>query len=686
MRQTIDKLATQILRFILPVTALVLPLFFLPLTTEFFIVNKNLVLLLAGSLALVAWLARNITRRRIHLSLTPAAIPFLLLSAIYLISSFVQSGSPYLALTGRTATVIALAALYIGVTSSQKNKLVIDLTLAALLLSAALASLFSLYSYSGLSAVLPGPAWLTSKTFSVIGGPIPFLTFVAPLIPVALYLAFSAGRWPTKAVLIFASLLFSAASLAQISLILPGSGNQIFILPVSVGWSIAVDIFKNAGSALLGTGPETFLSAFTRLKPLSLNQGALWDTRFTSSSNEFLTILTTVGLLGAFFWLLAFIQSIRLALTQIGAKKTAPDLIVGLILVCASLLANLLIPANPALLGLTFISLALLSLSLKLHTDLIKDISLNLTAVSLSETGNYTEVPETKTAPFQLLPWFAAILLLPLLGYFWIVQGRAYAANLATYKAMALLNTNATESYNQQIRAYNLDPYNPYYRVNFSQTSLALANTVASRPNLTDQDKSSITQLVQQAIREAKNATALDPANVLTWENLSSTYRQITNFAEGASDWAIASYGQAISLDPNNPRLHLELGGLFFALADYDSAGKLYERAIALKPNWANGHYNLAQVHKIKKENNRAIDQLRTALQLLEVDSEDYRKVQTEIEAVSQQTRAQAGEGTPGTVAREGLLPGGPSASPAPLPSVTPKVSLPEEAAPNLPN
>ena len=675
MRQAIDKLTTQLLRFILPVTALILPLFFLPLTTEFFVVNKNLVIFIAGSLALLAWLVRNITRRRIHLSLTPAAIPLLLLSIVYLISAFIQSPSPYLALTGRTAIIIALTALYIGVTSSQKNKLVINLTFAALIVSAGLASLLSLYSYLGLSAALSAPAWLTGKTFNVIGGPIPFLTFVVPLIPVSLYLALTAGRWLTKAALLFATLLLTAASLAQISLILPASGNQLFILPLATGWSIAVDIFKNARTALLGTGPETFLSAFTRLKPIALNQGGLWDTRFTSSSNEFFTILTSVGLLGAFFWLLAFIRSLRLGLAQISARKTSPDFIASLILVTTSLLANFTIPANPALLGLTVIGLALLSLSLKLHTDLVQDISLNLTAVSLSDTGNYTDAPETKTTGFQLLPWLTAIVLLPLLGYFWFVAGRAYAADLATFKALSTINTNATESYNQQIQAYTLDPYNPYYRINFAQTSLALANTIASRKDLTDQDKSNITQLVQQAIREAKNATALDPANVLTWENLANTYRQLINFAEGASDWAIASYGQAISLDPNNPRLHLELGGLFFALKDYDSAGRLYERAIELKPNWANSHYNLAQIMKLKKDNLRALDQLRAVLQLLDTSSEDYKKVQTEIEEVSQQTRAAQASQT-------GLEP----TSPAPLPSITPKVNLPEEAAPNLPN
>ncbi len=673
MRQTLDRLTTLLLRFLLPILALALPLLFLPINTEFFVVNKNLLIVVSGSLALIAWLVRNITRRRVHLSLTPAAVPLLLLSAVYLISTFVETPNPYLALTGRTAVIVALTALYIGVTSSQKNKLVINLTFAALLSAAAIASLLSLYSFLGLAATLPAPAWLTAKTFNVIGGPIPFLSFIAPLIPVCLYLALKSNRWQLKAVLLFVTLLLTGASAGEVGLILPGSGNQLFLLPLAVGWSIAVDIFKNWRTALLGTGPETFLTAFTRLKPLFLNLTPLWDTRFTSSTNELLTILTTTGLLGAFFWLLAIFKSIKAGLTP-GLKKASPTLVAGLLLLVGALLANLLIPANPSLLGLTFIALTLVSLSIKVETDLVKDVSLNLSAAPLSGAADYGEpLTETKSRGFQLLPWLFTLILLPLLGYFWYLAGRSYVADLATYRALSTINTNATESYNQQIKAYTLDPYNPYYRINFTQTSLALANTIASRKDLTDQDKSNITQLVQQAIREAKNATALDPANVLTWENLSNTYRQLINFAEGASDWAIASYNQAISLDPNNPRLHLELGGLFFALKDYDSAGRLYERAIELKPNWANSHYNLAQIMKLKKDP-RAIDQLRAVLQLLDTSSEDYKKVQTEINELSQQARSQASEA--------GLEP----SSPAPLPSITPKVSLPEEAAPNLPN
>lgn len=682
MRQTLDRLATLLLRFLLPLTALTLPLFFLPITTEFFLINKNLLLLVIGSLALLAWLVRNITRRRIHVSLTPATFPLLLLAATYLASSLIQTTNVYMSLMGRTALVFALATLFLAVTSSQKNKAVLHLTLAALILSASIASLFSLYSYLGLNGSLTGaPAWFTNKNFNPVGGPVPFLTLVLPLLPAILYLAIKSTRWQLKAILLLCSGLVAAASLSQINLLLPGSGNQILILPFAAGWSIAVDIFKNARTALLGTGPETFLSTFTRLRPAYLNLGNLSDSRFAGSSNELFTVLTTVGLLGAFFWLAAFIKPLSAGLKQVSAKKASKELIAALLLTAGAFLANLIVPANPVLLGFSIISLTLVSLSLKLDSNLVKDLSINLSATPVASPDNpYGLLEGDKKGKFELLPWLTTLLLLIPLSIFWYWQGRAYTANLATYQALSLLNTNATESYNRQIQAYNLEPENPYYRLNFSQTSLALANSIAGKKDLTDQDKENVTQLVQQAIREAKKATELAPDNVLAWENLANTYRQLINFAEGAQDWTIASYNQALSLDPNSPRLYLELGGVYYSLKDNDSAQKSFEQAISLKPNWANAHYNLAILFKNKKEYAKALSEMRIVVRLLDPNGKDYQQAQNELKeleklapAPSASTKAEPGELTT------------PTPPPAGGPTSKTKVNLPPDSAPDLP-
>lgn len=669
MRQSIDKFSTNVLRYLLPLTALLLPLFFLPITTDFFLINKNLLLLIVGSLSLFFWSVRNITRRRILLSLTPSTIPLLLLSTIYVLSSIIQPGNSYMSLMGRTAVVVALTALYIGVTSSQKNKAVIELTFGALILASVIASIISLYAYLGLATIAGAPDWLSAKTFNPTGGPVPLLTLILPLIPVTAYLAFKTTKWQLRAILALATAIMTGASLSQISLLLPGSGNSVFLLPFNAGWSIALDIFKNWRTALLGVGPENFLTAFTRLKPIYLNLGPLWDSRFNSSSNEFFTVLTTTGVLGAIFWLGAFLKSTTLAFKQVNSKKGSPALTASLLLVCGLFIANLIVPANTVLLGVTVIGLALLNLSLKVDTSAVKDLAINLDAhEQISETNNQN----------TLLPWFTTGIFVGLIIFYWFFGVKAYAANLATFKALSVLNTNATESYNQQILAYTLEPNNPYHRLNFSQTSLALANSIAAKKDLTEQDKTNITQLVQQAIREAKNATQLDPDNVMTWENLGSTYRQLINFAQGAQDWTIASYGQAVSIDPTNARLHLELGGVYFTLKDYDSAQKLYEKAINLKPNWANAHYNLAVILKTKQEYAKALAEMRVVVQLLDPNSKDYQQAQDELKELEKLAPPAKTESATDNTGTELV-------TPTPLPSPKTQVTLPTDSAPNLP-
>ncbi len=498
------------------------------------------------------------------------------------------------------------------------------------------------------------------------------------MIPVSLYLAFRSIKWQIKAILLLSTALFAGASISQISLILPSSGNAIFTLPFTAGWSIALDIFKNWRTALLGVGPENFLAAFTRLRPAYLNLTPLWDSRFNSSSNELFTVLTTTGVLGALLWLTIFLKTANLALKQITGKKSTVNLTASTLFLLGIFLANLVVPANPVLLGMTFISLALVNLSLKLDTNEIKDVAINLAATS-SSSNTYDQLSESKGDQNTLLPWFSGLVFACLLGFFWYFEGRAYAANLATFKALSLLNTNATESYNQQILAYNLEPSNPYYRLNFSQTSLALANSIAAKKDISDQDKTNVTQLVQQAIREAKTATQLDPDNVLAWENLGNTYRQLVNFAQGAQDWAIASYGQAMSLDPNNARLRLELGGIYFTTKDYDSAQKLYEQAINLKPNWANAHYNLAVVMKTKKDYGKALAEMRIVVQLLDPNSKDYQQAQNELKDLEKLAPAPAQTQTDTSKQNIELV------TPTPPPTTKTKVNLPKDAAPSLP-
>lgn len=689
MRQSLDKIATSILRYILPLTAFLVPLFFLPITPNFFDYNKTYLIYVLASVSLIAWTVRTIARRRIHLTITPSTMALVLLSLVFIASSLIQSPIRGTSLLGKTSLFISLTIIFLSVTSTQKNENIITTTIYSLIGSTVALSIFSLLHYLGLLQSLINLELLSDKTFNPSGGILPYLTLSLALIPGMIYFGIKEKSTVTKVLLFIASAITVTASISQINLIIT-SGSQFVwpFLPFSAGWSISIDIFKDIRTALLGTGPETFLSTFTRLRPASLNLTPVWNVRFTNSSNEFFNILTTTGILGGFFWLSSLIRPISTAFRNKAALTSNPSHTFSLITLLMAFLLSLITPANMILVTLILVSLCLVNLSLKLDSDTAtRDVTLNLLATSTHQPNrDYDVLITEKSSANQVLVWLFALPSLIILAVFWAYSSRAYAASLATYKALSTINTNATESYNQQVKAYTLDPRNPVYRLNFAQTSLALANSLASKTDLTDQDKNNITQLVSQSIREAKNATQLYPQSVVNWENLANTYRQLINFADGSADWAVASYNQAILLDPTNPSLRLDLGGLYFAFKDYDRAIQVFNQAAELKNDWANIHYNLAAAYKANNNLQKALSEMRIVVQLIDPNSEDYQKAQDELSELEKQvqTTTSPDASNPDTTQNDDNIE---LVTPTPIPSPTgEKIPLPNDAGPVIPS
>jgi len=541
--------------------------------------------------------------------------------------------------------------------------------------------LFAIYQALGLSENIAGPAFLQSKVFNPTGGPLPLLSLTLPLIPAVFYLGVKTKQSLLKLLIFAAATVFTVATIFQINFLLPSTPEaSLSLLPLSAGWSIAVDIFKNWRTALLGTGPGTFLTAFTRLRPIGLNFTPLWNVRFSNSSNEFLTILTTTGLLGLLSFVFSHLRTYDTSKKSLqGSTQKDPFVVFSQLILISSFIVYALIPATSVLLTLSFLGLALVTINLKIKDhEKVKDVIINLVASPKNGT--------TSSTANAILPWVYTASTVVLLGFFWFFSGRIYAAAVTTKKAIDTLNTEAIKSYNYQADAYTLDPTNPTYRINFAQTSLALANSLAQREDLSEQDKEDLTKLVEQAIRESKNATQLDSRSVIVWENLANTYRQLINFAEGAPDWAVASYSQAISLDPTNPRLRLDLGGVFLSLKDYDSAIKLFEQAVERKSDWANAHYNLASAYKDQANYPKALAEMRIVIQLLDPNTEDYQKAQNELNELEKMIPANA-PATPDPDA-EGQTDAPDDiqlVTPTPIISPADPVDLPTDAGPDIP-
>ena len=60
---------------------------------------------------------------------------------------------------------------------------------------------------------------------------------------------------------------------------------------------------------------------------------------------------------------------------------------------------------------------------------------------------------------------------------------------------------------------------------------------------------------------------------------------------------AIASYRQAVDIDPNNTSTLFRLGMALLKTADYESAGEYFRHAVNINRKFSDGHYGLGLVH-----------------------------------------------------------------------------------------
>jgi tetratricopeptide (TPR) repeat protein len=639
-----------------------LPIFFLPITTDFYFFNKTMLLYCFVAILLILWGLKMVLTRQVKFVRTPFDLPvalFALVTILALVLSRIPKPGVFFNF-GIGQQIIALTILYFLITNNIKNGYMAKL-LNGFIASASLLALFAIYQFIGLGEAFAPVDWLKNKTFSPAGGPLVLATFLG--VALALTISTLIEQIKNRLNRSVLSVSLSVISVFLIGVALAISAYQLLttvrplLLPFWLGWQIAIETVKRF--PLLGFGPGNFLNAFTQTKPLSFNLTNLWAARFGASSNWYFELLTTMGILGLGVWLFLVWRVLRTGITQIkqmGDRSNRSVISVFISVVSVFLMAALL-PANFLILFGFYVLLATFALNL--------------------QTGEFKE--ESKILPQIIF----GLVILVVLGTLYF-GGKIYAAEYFFKQSLDTLAQNkGTETYNLQIKTISFNPLNDVYRRAYSQTNLALANALASNPpagGLSDQDRQNISILVQQAIREGKAAVALNPGNVVNWENLASIYRNLINFAQGADQWTIAAYQQAIILDPTNPQLRLSLGGVYFSLANYDEAIRFFQQAVDLKPNFANGHYNLAAAFREKKEYAKAVGEMEITLSLIDINSADYQKAKSELEDL--RAKIPAEEVSPPTAPTgEQQL-----SAPQPLPSpvIKPPFQLPGEVSPEI--
>lgn len=620
---------------------LLIPLTFMPLLADIFEFPKQSLLLVLSLLGMALIGIKSIVSKKLTMTWSPLHLPALLLLIITLVSAFL-SDNRYTALSLETVLIAGLVILFLFLSSLIDKESFIDKAIFTLLSAGAILSVLTLiqigYQLLAAQFSLNINHQILFLGFSPTGSSLSQLIFLISIIPLAFGL-FQKSKEKNFLPLVLLTInvlgsLLTAYLLYQ---------NPPILLDFNSGWKIAANTLGNTPSvvnAFFGIGPSHFVDAFTATKPLAFNSSPWWNLRFPTSSNYILYLLTTLGIAGLASFIFLLFRLFHIAKGRLQTENLAPlekALIISLGLLAASFI---ILPAPIISLFLFFSLLGLLIAQYK-----IRSLSLFAKDWHLSQT-HYR---------FGL-----TIAVLGVLIFCTFSLGQFALADYHFGQSLqAVAGNDGQKTYQSQIQALTLNPWSSTYRVAYSQTNLALANSLAGQPNLTDEQKQTVVQLVQQSLREGRIAVTLQPRRSGNWENLSVIYRNLINFAQGADQWAIVTQNQAISLDPNNPRLRLDMGGIIFATRDFQNAALVFSQAVNLKPDFANAHYNLAQALKQLKINDKAKEQLQLTATLICTSSagasqgnrnSECQKVNDEIsridKEISQQQINQAGSET----------------------------------------
>lgn len=626
------------------VVVFLFPLIFLPLTQEFYITTKLYFLGFAALILLAVSLVEFIMTKKIVWDKRPFDTNILLIVAAVGLSILITSTDKIVGILNLNfglIGIVSLAVLYYYLSrhhglsrSSEHDTLGYLNYFTVLTASTVIVSLTSIIMFFQPFKNVSLPSYLqflASPNFTTLGGQIDlaiFLGFMALAHAVSI-MSRQEGRdseetsqsmWMS---VISICVFLIAIIFTLFSIFKPIEGDAlnlaITLPPFRISWYAAIETLKQPLTGLFGVGVSQFSGMFTAVKDSAYNNSPLWQIQsFGVSRSTLLHIMTETGVFGLVAFGLLFIQAVRKAARQTSAMN---KLLLAYILIIMAVFP----PSLPIFFLLFIVLSAIAQSSVKVHAD-SKPFSYDMGA---------------------LPPLYAGLILLAIAflgasGYF---LGRAYASEFYFKKSLdAIVTNNAKDLYDNQRQAVILNPYNDKFRVSFAQTNLLIANTIAqnatqptedgSPVQISELDRQNITQAIQASINESKAAVALNPMNAGHWENLAGVYRNIINVVQGADGWAVASYQEAIRLDPQNPTLRLNLGGIYYSLGAFEEAAKMFEQAAVLKPDWSNSRYNLAWASAQKGDFVRAAQEMQQVVSMLDPlkDQADLKKAQADLQ------------------------------------------------------
>lgn len=615
------------------------PIFVFSFASNTYTLPKQIFLAVAVGLSVILWVIESVVKKSLSFKVGKFDIAVLLIVASYILSAIFATPNKMEAFfSPGVATVVAISAVLYFIINQLETEAKEGISFS-IIISGILLSIACLFAQIGVFSKIPQlPSFVKDVTFNPMGGNLPSIIYLIATLAIAGVFIYKQKESIYK---LFAGVSAGIIILGLIILVknsLPGQTMSPQLPSMYTSWQIGIDTLKV--SPFWGVGPSNYLTAFNRFRPVSYNSTNLWQVRFTTGSNFYLTALAELGFSGVLAFAILFIVLYKLISRRFDTKFI-PLLVL--------LVAFAAFPAAPVIVTLLFVLLALVSESENKKTDILAESSAKSAVILIC------------------LPILVG------LGFFYFTGFKWMKAEVSYVKALeAMTKNDAKSTYDYMVLAIKQNPNVDRYHASLAQIDMVLAQSLAAKENVTEEDKTTITQLVQEAINEGKSTVTLNPTRSGNWEVLGQIYKSIMAFATGADQFAVQTYTQAITLDPTDPNLRISLGGVYYALGRYDEAIDVFNLAALAKPDLANAHYNLAVAYAAKKDYDNAITEINSVLSLVPKESEDYTLATNMLEEFNKNKPVKEVEDTENLQAPEKIEQS----------NVKPPITLPEEATP----
>jgi tetratricopeptide (TPR) repeat protein len=577
-----------------------LPIFFLPLTSNVLEFNKQALLITLVSISLFAWILRCLATGKIELSPSSLHIfvgALLVVWAASTVFSLYQYGSFWgwaSGISDSLLSLISLVLLYVLISSSLKRREIIYVVLL-LVLSGFISMVYAVLQLFG-KFTLPFD-FTQSASFNTIGSVNSLAVFTAVILPLIMFMLVATRKFMR---LLFAAALFLAAAVIIIIDFFPawiavavGSGlvlilalqkrrffdSRWFVMPMfflgvailfilfdfnkipglaqrpvevfltqNAGFDIAMQTIK--GRPVLGSGPSTFIFDFSKFKNPEINKTLLWNARMDNAGSKAINILATTGVLGVLSFAALLLAFVFLGTKFIAGRKSAvlrnymEDGLseTFLWLLAGGIFTSFIVLAVSNFiyytnLTLEFLFFVLIGSFVCLLYPVKKEIVLR--SSSLSTLG---------------LTFVITILFIFSLGML-ILEGQRYTADISYAQGLsAWAKGDSDAAISNILKAVSINQEVDNYWRDISQIYLQKIEPELVRTDVSkDQLSQNVQKLVNSSVVAAKNTTNLNPNNVANWSVLGFVYQNLVGMIAGTDAMSIEAYDEAIKLEPFNP-------------------------------------------------------------------------------------------------------------------------------------